>query len=147
MIVDREWYWREQFYAFERALRFASRDDDASVDWPLDTCDALARTLLRDVGALSLRVVGTVSICGGAGGWCRIDYGHITLGFPEGRRRAWCVLHEVAHVLAAGDGHGVIFQAVALALWRRYAAFDQAALDVLSVAYGIAGDWFDEEAA
>lgn len=126
----------ERFYAFERAAR-AHFERDVR-DMSLAECERLANLALCESGALGE----VVEITDGAGrttGGCTFCGTHYELAFPPGRRRPWCVLHEVAHVLADRDvwlrerkprakDHGPVFVRHCLRLWTTLGAWTEAEL-------------------
>ena len=107
--------YREEFYRFERAMR-ARYEPPIPVDYQLDEC----RRLLY--AALDKDANWPVYVSTGEGrtGTCTFIGDAFIVGLPPKRRRPWAVLHEAAHVLTWGDGHGPTFQRECRNLWARF---------------------------
>ncbi len=113
----------ETFYAFERAAR-AHFEGGAPQDWPLEECERLVFIALIESGRAGEQVLVTGGACGQVGGACIFHGSHFELAFPPGRRRPWCVLHEVAHVLSENVGHGPGFARHCVRLWTTLGGWD-----------------------
>ncbi len=148
-----DWH-REAFYGFERAARV--KFDRA---WPnalsIMECRLLADSafsLCRRWPDLPFRIVPTHKIrCGRV--TCTYEVGPSSIGFGYGvvggrylvtlpycRRRGWTVLHEVAHVLTWGSGHGPAFAELTIDLWVNLLDWPRDELLAIADSYGVTVD-------
>jgi hypothetical protein len=125
---------RAAFYSFERAARAALEPTDPQ-DLSLDTC----WSYIKQAFASGSQPACPVYLATGGGlttGLCQ-DFGSlIIISLPPGRRRPWTALHEAAHAMHRGDGHGPAFARTTLKLWREHAGWDVGILETLAHAHG-----------
>lgn len=133
-----------RFYTFERAMRARYEPADPQ-PMTLDECRLLAHHAMDILSVVPVpHVVPAVTIEDGldqATGTCTVHEGRCVIRLPVCRRRPWCVLHEIAHVLAwcCGEppGHGPMFAQLCIELWHAWGGWPLADLYRLSGRYGV----------
>lgn len=121
---------RERFYAFERECR-ARFESSPPLDLDVGYLRDIVLTAL-DAEGWSLYPVMVVGIEQQCRGWCAFDGETFTIALPPGYRRTWVALHEAAHVLTWGHGHGPTFATCVLRLWRAFGDWPSAEVDRLA---------------
>ncbi len=116
--------WKENFYTFELAMR-ARYEPDVPVDMTLRECSELIQ------GVVKHRATVPVYVCNGTGktGTCTYYGLYFVVALPCARRRPWCALHEAAHVLTWGDGHGPTFARLVIDLWSAHGGWPLGAME------------------
>ncbi len=131
--------WRDVFYGFERAARV--RFDRP---WPnslsIPGCERLVEAAFAVVGRRpDLPVLVTPAYGFRCGRVIRCPECFV-VELPYCRRRGWTVLHEVAHSLTWGNGHGPRFARLAIDLWVGLLNWPRPDLLDLAGVYGVSLD-------
>lgn len=127
----------ERFYALERAARRLFEPPEP-LDLTMGECRSwLDKALATGSPAYSV-VLSDRRLDGGTGGACSLRGDIFLVSLPPGRRRPWTVLHEAAHVLEWGDGHGPLFASRCLGLWAQFGGWPAKRLDKLAELHGVA---------
>lgn len=128
--------WREAFYGFERAAR-SSFDRQWPNSLSILECERLVESAFAVVGRRPDLPVLVTHAHGFRRGriarWPECFF----VELPHCRCRGWTVLHECAHALFWGEGHGPRFAQTTIELWARLLGWPRAELLALADTYGV----------
>ena len=127
--------WAEVFYAFERAAR-ARYEPAAPVDLTLRECVGVIDAAFAQAARGRPRYILSNGV-GRVTGACTAYGTYFEIALPPARRRPWCALHEAAHVLTWGAGHGPLFARQVMALWDAIGGWPAPELVVLAEQHGV----------